>query len=286
MMLGRIVASICGQYTVSSGKEFFSVVPRGIFRKDNNRLLVGDIVEFDNETKTINKILSRTNELKRPRIANIDQLLIVSSLYKPTFSFELVLKYLTFANFNNVYSEIIITKTDIKSEKEKISQIADIFGKIGVKVHFISNKSGEGIEEIKKIFVNKVSALMGQSGVGKSSFLNVVEPSFSREIGQYSEALGRGKHKTKEIVLLPFGEGFIADTPGFSSLELEMSKEELGQYFPGFNDLYTGCAYSNCIHISETNCKVKEALELGIIPKVVYDCYIKMSREALTFYRR
>ncbi len=285
-MIGRIVASISGQYSISDGENIFSAVPRGIFRKDNHRLLVGDLVEFNKEMNTIEKILPRKNELKRPRIANIDQLLIVSSIDKPLFSFELVLKYLTFANFNHIHSEIIITKTDIASENEIIAQITDVFEKIGVKTHFISNKTGEGIEEIKKIFNGKVSALMGQSGVGKSSFLNMVDPLFDRGVGQYSEALGRGKHKTREVILLPFGGGFIADTPGFSSLELEMTKEELGQYFPGIENLYTGCAYSNCIHISEINCKVKEALNLGILPKVVYDCYIKMSNEALTFYRR
>lgn len=186
MMEGRIVASICGRYSVYHNGQIFLVVPRGILRKDNDRLLVGDFVEFDQSMLTIDKILPRKNELIRPRIANIDQILIVSSLEEPAFSFDLIFKYLTFANFNHVHSEVIITKTDILKEEEKIAQIVDVFSKIGVKVHFISNKTKEGIEEIKDIFSHKVSALAGQSGVGKSSFLNAINPSYKREIGEYS----------------------------------------------------------------------------------------------------
>lgn len=286
MMKGRIVASICGRYSVYHEGQIFTVVPRGILKKDNDRLLVGDIVQFDQELLTIDKILLRKNEIIRPRIANIDQILVVSSLEEPTFSFESIFKYLTFANFNNVHSEVIITKTDISKENIKISQIVDIFSKIGVKVHFISNKTKEGIEEIKGVFAHKVSALAGQSGVGKSSFLNSINPSYQRDIGEYSKALGRGKHQTKETILLPFSNGFIADTPGFSSLELNMSKEEIAHNFPGIKDYYARCSFTNCLHISEPNCKVKEALELEKIPRLVYDFYVKLSNEALMLYRR
>jgi len=286
MMKGRIVASICGRFSVYHNGQIFSVVPRGILRKDNDRLLVGDFVEFDQSMLTIDRVLSRKNEIIRPRIANIDQILVVSSLKEPNFSFDLIFKYLTFANFNHVHSEVIITKTDIAKEIDKIVQIADVFAKIGVKIHFISNKTKEGIEEIKDIFANKVSALAGQSGVGKSSFLNAIDPSYKREIGEYSKALGRGKHQTKETILLPFSNGFIADTPGFSSLELNMSKEEIAQYFPGIKNHFTRCAFSNCLHISEPNCKVKEVLELEKLPRLVYDSYVKLSNEALMLYRR
>lgn len=286
MMIGRVVASQCGQYTVESTGNLFTLTPRGIFRKDNDRILVGDNVEFSSESMTIDKILTRKNHLVRPLVANIDQLVIVSSLEEPLFSFELIFKYLTFANFNNIPAKIIITKTDINKDLSRINEIKKVFSLIEIPVFFVSNKTGEGIESIKVLFKEKITALMGQSGVGKSSFINIVDPLFKREVGEYSKALGRGKHKTKEVILLPFGNGYIADTPGFSSLELNMTKQQLAENFPGFTKLHLECAYSNCLHLSEPNCAVKKSLELGKIPSIVYDCYIKMSSEALTFYRR
>ena len=120
---------------------------------------------------------------------------------------------------------------------------------------------------------------MGQSGVGKSSLLNAIDPNFTREIGEYSEALGRGKHKTKEVVLLPYLNGYIADTPGFSSLELNLSKLEIAHYFPGFKDLYLSCFYSNCLHLNEKECKVTEAVKEGNIPSIAYESYIKLLSE-------
>lgn len=285
-MIGRVVASQCGLYTVESAGSIFTLTPRGILRKDNDRVLVGDNVEFSSESMTIDKILTRKNYIIRPLVANIDQLVIVSSLEEPVFSFELIFKYLTFANYNHVPAKIIITKTDINSNLARIDEIKSVFTAINIPVFFVSNKTGEGIDFVRSLFKDKISALMGQSGVGKSSFVNIVDPLFKREVGEYSKALGRGKHQTKEVVLLPFGNGYIADTPGFSSLELNMTKKELAENFPGFTNLYLECAYSNCLHLSEPNCAVKKSLELGKIPSIVYDCYIKMSNEALTFYRR
>ena len=142
-----------------------------------------------------------------------------------------------------------------------------------------SSKKQEGIEEVKNLFNEKISVLVGQSGVGKSSLLNAIDPNYTREIGEYSEALGRGKHQTKEVVLLPYMNGYIADTPGFSSLDLNLTKLEIAHYFPGFRELYLNCFYSNCLHQNEKECRVKDAVKEGIIPSIAYESYIKLLSE-------
>ena len=144
-----------------------------------------------------------------------------------------------------------------------------------------SKETLNGLEKIKNLFNNKTIALMGQTGVGKSSLLNVLVPESKREIGEYSEFLGRGKHKTKEVVLIPYQNGFIADTPGFSSLELPFFKEDLAKCFVGFENLYKECKFANCLHINERDCAVKEEVAKGIISKELYDNYLKISNELI-----
>ena len=157
---------------------------------------------------------------------------------------------------------------------------------MNIELFIISNKTKEGLEDIKHLFRDEITCLIGQTGVGKSSLINSIDPEFNRNIGEYSLALGRGKHETKEVVLLPYEGGYIADTPGFSSLDLELFKEDLAAFFPGFTSLYTECYFSNCLHISEKKCKVKEAIESGDIPQIAYECYLKLSSEAIYKSRR
>ena len=193
---------------------------------------------------------------------------------------------MTYANLHGVKAKIILTKSDKYEDIDRIEEIKSVFNKLNIDVYVISNKTKQGLEDIKKLFNNEVTCLIGQTGVGKSSLINSIDPDFNRNVGEYSEALGRGKHETKEVVLLPYEGGFIADTPGFSSLDLELFKEEIAQYFPGFSDKFTECYFSNCLHISEKKCKVKEAIENGEIPSVAYECYLKLSNEAIYKNRR
>ena len=122
---------------------------------------------------------------------------------------------------------------------------------------------------------------MGQTGVGKSSLINAIDSNYEREVGEYSLALGRGKHKTKEVILLPYQGGYIADTPGFSSLELDLYKDDLAAFFPGFYSLYNKCYFANCLHLSENRCAIKERVNTGEISSLAYDCYKKLSEEAI-----
>ena len=285
-MVGRIVALTCGKYSIDINGEIFQAPARGIFRKKGDKPVVGDIVEFNVKDQIIEEVFPRTSLLKRPKIANIDQLVIVESLVEPEFSYLLTFKYLTYANMNNLKGVLVLTKSDKFNNQGKIDEIKEVFNKLNIDVYVISNKTQEGIETIKSIFQGHVSAFIGQTGVGKSSLINAIDPNYARLIGEYSKALGRGKHQTKEVILLSYQNGLIADTPGFSSLELDLYKEDLAFYFPGFLDLTNECFFSNCLHLSENKCRVKQELNNGNIPQIAYECYQKLSSEAIYKSRR
>ena len=280
-MEGRIVGLSCGIYSIIADGIIYQAPARGIFRKKDIKPVVGDYVSFNEKEKVIIEIKDRTSLLKRPPIANIDQIFIVQSLVEPEFSYLLTFKYLTYANMNNIDAKIILTKIDRYQDKEKLKEIIQTFSSMGIDVYCLNNKSGEGVEQIKKLFNSRTTCFIGQTGVGKSSLANAIEPKYERLIGEYSKALGRGKHQTKEVVLLPYQNGYLADTPGFSSLDLNLYKEDLAIYFPGFKDKYTNCFYSNCLHISENKCEIKKAIMENKIPEIAYECYKKLSDEAI-----
>ncbi len=280
-MVGRIVALSCGIYSINADGVIYKAPARGLFRKQGTKPVVGDLVDFDNQNFVILNVHERVSILKRPPIANIDQMFIVESLVEPEFSYLLAFKYLTYANMNGIKAKIILTKIDKFFDKEKLKEIITTFTDMGIEVYCINNKTGEGIEKIRPLFDGHITCFIGQTGVGKSSLANAVDPNYERLIGDYSKALGRGKHQTKEVVLLPYMNGLIADTPGFSSLELNLYKEDLAQFFPGFNERYTKCYFSNCLHLSESKCEVKKALEEGKISLIAYECYKKLSEETI-----
>ncbi len=280
-MRGKIVALSCGIYSIESDGVIYNAPARGIFRNRGLKPIVGDEVEIGEETYTIQHVYERKSCLKRPQIANIDQMLIVESLKEPEFSYLLAFKYLTYANMNDINAKIILTKSDKEDDKKAVEEIVKTFESMNIEVYVTSNKTLEGVEEIKKLFRDHITCLIGQSGVGKSSLINSIDKDFERKVGEYSYALGRGKHQTKEVILLPYEGGYIADTPGFSSLELDLYKEDLAQFYPGFAELFTNCYYSNCLHISENKCAVKDLLNEGKYPQIAYDCYLKLSEQSI-----
>ena len=285
-MRGRVVSLSCGVYSIESDGVIYNAPARGLFRNRGLKPMVGDDVEISDTSFVIEHVYDRKSSLKRPPIANIDQMLIVESLKEPEFSYLLAFKYLTYANMNNINAKIVLTKSDKDIDEKELKEILDCFKMIGIDVYVISNKTLEGIEEVRKLFKNHVTCLIGQSGVGKSSLINAIDHDFERKVGEYSKALGRGKHQTKEVILLPYEGGYIADTPGFSSLELDLYKEDLAQFYPGFTEIFTNCYYSNCLHISENKCAVKAIIEQGKYPKAAYDCYLKLSEQSIFKSRR
>ena len=276
-MIGTVISKRYGVYSVLADGIIYNASIRGTL-KLKDRIYVGDEVNFSESNYIIDALIERKSLLKRPAISNIDQIVLVFSLVEPEFSYFLAFKYLTYANYNEVPAVIVLSKSD-KGEEKTAQDIKETFNRLNVPVHICSSKSMEGIQEIRGLLKDKKSVLVGQSGVGKSSLLNAIDPDYLREVGEYSLALGRGKHKTKEVIMLPFVSGFIADTPGFSSLDLNLSKLEIAHYFPGFGERYLSCFYSNCLHQKEKDCKIIEAVNEGIIPSIAYDNYLKLLNE-------
>ena len=277
-MVGTIVAIQCGVYSVLADGVIYQTSPRGLFRKHSIKPVVGDEVELDEGNFIIKDIYPRKSYLKRPCIANIDQILLVFSLREPSFSYFLALKYLTYCNYQGVKASLVLTKTD-KSDEEEIKRIAKDFASIDIDTYMVSNKTKEGVDDIKKLLEGKITCLMGQTGAGKSSLLNSIDENYNRDIGEYSKALGRGKHQTKEVVLLPYLNGYLADTPGFSSLELDMDENDIARYFPGMEEASLKCFYPNCLHVSEPKCAVKDKFLQSNIPSIIYESYLKLLEE-------
>ena len=280
-MKGLIVALSCGVYSVRAEGVIYNLTARGVFRNQGIKPVVGDEVDFNEETMVIETVYPRNSFLKRPPIANISQIILVFSLKEPEFSYLLAFKYLTYAKMNNIKAKLVLTKIDKDIDADLIKQIKEVFSSVGTETYFISNKTKEGLDEVKALFANEVSCVMGQTGVGKSSLINAIDPNYEREIGEYSTALGRGKHRTKEVILLPYQGGYIADTPGFSSLDLNLFKEDLAAFFPAFNHLYNKCYFTDCLHLSESKCAVKDAISEGKFFQKAYECYQKLSEESI-----
>ncbi len=246
---------------------------RGKLRNMDISPVVGDFVIVDTDKQVIEKVLKRKNYLERPLISNIDKLLIVMSTAIPSFSSYLIDKFLIIAKSNNIEPIIVITKTDMISFKEKIDikKYIKYYKKIGVKTYI--NKD---VSKIKKEFKDSVVALCGQTGAGKSSLLNRIDASLSLKTGEVSLSLGRGKHTTRLVELLEVNQGLIADTPGFSSLEIKIPRNDIKKYYPEFD---IQCKYKSCSHVKEDGCKVIELVNKNKIPKWRYNNYLKFLEE-------
>ncbi len=282
---GRIIKSLSGFYYVLHDGQVTQCRGRGVFRKNKVTPLVGDEVLFqaDNELEGyILEIKERKNELVRPPISNVDQALLVFSAIEPDFSTVLLDRFLALVESNDIQPVICISKVDLLSEKQKqlIEQYAEDYRKIGYEVILTSTVTESGIAEIKPLFENQITVIAGQSGVGKSSLLNVLKPELELKTNDISTSLGRGKHTTRHVELISFGEGLVADTPGFSSLEfLTLEVEELSHCFPEMSRLSEDCKFRGCLHVKEPKCAVKQAVEYQAIPAYRYEHYLQFVEE-------
>ena len=276
MSQGRIIKALAGFYYVEDDHQIIQCRARGKFRKDEIKPLVGDFVEYevegDNDGYVMN-VLPRHNCLVRPPICNVDQALIVSSCKEPDFSSILLDKFLLVIEHLGIEPIIIISKMDLDEDKS-VKQYVKDYRQAGYRVYEISSKDNHGLEELKTVFKDKVSVITGQSGVGKSSFLSALDINLKLETNEISKSLGRGKHTTRHVELLKMYGGYLGDTPGFSSLELEMTPEELAVAYHDFAQFSHECKFRGCLHDSEPNCGVKKAVEDGKISKERYEHYL------------
>ena len=277
MIEGLIIKNVSDLYVVKSLDKLYNCKAKGIFRKKKLIPTVGDKVLIDKDKLVITDILSRKNILVRPPIANIDQAIIVMSVKNPEFSTNLVDKLLVMIEYNNIKPIICLTKLDLLKD-EDISFI-NYYKTIGYEV--VLNTE---LDKIKKLLNNKITVITGQSGVGKSTLLNKLDSTLLLKTNDISYALGRGKHTTRHTELYPLYGGLIADTPGFSSLSLEMTKEAIRDNFVEFNIYKDKCKYRDCMHLNEDDCEIKRLVNNGTILKSRYDNYVKFINEIKSIY--
>lgn len=279
---GKIIKALSGFYYVKVKDEIYECKARGKFRKQAFKPLVGDEVEFQVENQNegyILKIKPRKNELVRPPICNIDQALIVVSAKEPDFSTLLLDKFLLMIENLKIKPIICVTKWDLVMQDDPLLQQIESYRKAGYEIYELSSKTGQGIDQIKSLFAGKESVITGQSGVGKSSLLNALNIDLQLQTNEISKALGRGKHTTRHVELCEILGGYVGDTPGFSSLELEMSAQEAAVSYHDFAHFSKMCKFRGCLHDSEPYCAIKVAVSDGQISRERYEHYLSFLKE-------
>ena len=282
MPKGIIICTSSNVYQVAEGEKVYKCLARGKFKKEKISPLVGDEVEFtitnsEKQEGVIEQILPRKNELKRPKMAYLTQLILVVSMKMPSPDLLLLDKQLVFAEFMGLKATIVLNKVDLE-DKEEIDRIAKLYEDIGYKIIQTNAKEGIKVEEIKALLEGETTAFAGNSGVGKSTLINSIFEQELTQEGDISDKNQRGKNTTTSTTLYKYKENsYIADTPGFSTFEInEIPKEDLCHYFVEFVPYLDKCEFQGCSHIKEENCGVKEALEAGKISSQRYDNYIKI----------
>lgn len=282
MPKGIIICTSSNVYQVAEGEKIYKCLARGKLKKEKISPLVGDEVEFtitnsEKQEGVIEQILPRKNELKRPKMANLTQLILVVSMKMPSPDLLLLDKQLVFAEFMGLKATIVLNKVDLE-DKEEIDRIAKLYESIGYKVIQTNAKEGIKVGEIKTLLEGETTAFAGNSGVGKSTLINSIFEQELTQEGDISDKNQRGKNTTTSTTLYKYKENsYIADTPGFSTFEInEIPKEDLCHYFVEFVPYLDKCEFQGCSHIKEENCGVKEALEAGKISSQRYEDYVKI----------
>ena len=279
---GIIIKGIGGFYYIEAEGDIYECKARGAFRKKKISPLAGDNVVItvrENGENTIDDILERKNFLVRPPVANVDTLVIVSSVKEPVPSTLVIDRLTAIAVSKNIKPCVIFSKSDLGDTKE----LEEIYKKAGIDVCSVCCKTGEGIEKVKEMIKGGITVFTGNTGVGKSSLLNCIDSRFSLETGEVSSKLGRGRHTTRDVTLHKVNDFYVADTPGFSSLDIEsgelIMKDDLPYCFPEFSEYLGKCRFSSCTHTVDKGCKILEALENGNIHESRHLSYVTMYNE-------
>lgn len=269
MLKGQIISNVSNLYQVKIENRIVECVPRGKMKQGEISPVVGDYVEIEeleNEDKgVICNILERTMYSKRPKMANLTQIILVVSLKSPKPDYLLLDKQLVYAEYLNIKPIICINKIDL-GKKEQIKEIHEVYEKIGYIVIDTNAKEKIGIDKLKSLLNNEVTAFSGNSGVGKSTLINSLFGEDKTEEGLISKKNQKGKNTTTSVTLYKIGNGYIADTPGFSTfLVEEVESKELSKYFIEFRKYIKNCEYADCEHEKEENCGIKKAIQEGKI---------------------
>lgn len=271
-----------GFYYVEAAESVYECKARGVFRKRGTSPLVGDTVDItipDDGYCSIDKIYERRNSLVRPALANLDNLMIVSSVKEPDVNLYLIDKMTAAAVNKDITPIVVFSKSDLAPADE----LVEIYRKVNIPAYSFSSVDLSGLDEIKAELKDKVTAFCGNSGVGKSTLLNALFPELQLQTGEISDKLGRGRHTTRTVELFKKHGGYIADTPGFSTVDIErfelIRKDDLKFAFPEFDVYFGTCKFNSCNHLCEQGCKVLEAVKSGVIPKSRHDNYVRMYNE-------
>lgn len=283
-MTGIIIRALSGFYDVDCGGEEIRCRARGKFRYTKQSPLVGDRVEItptEAGVGRLDEILPRINAFERPAVANMEQMVIIVSEAIPVTDPFLVDRVAALAEANHCEPIVVVNKCDLASGEE----LSDIYQRVGYQTLRVSAKTGEGVQALGKLLESKVSVFTGNSGVGKSSLLNALDPTVQIPTGEVSEKLGRGRHTTRHVELFRLGkDAIIADTPGFSSFDTEtpelLDKEKLAEAFRDFRPYLSECRYVGCAHVKEKGCAVLKAKKAGEICRTRHDSYVRLYQAA------
>ncbi len=287
-MQGIIIESISNLYKIAveePKKQIYEATARGKFKKEEISPVVGDVVEIeivDEEKKTavINKIEERKVYVKRPKLANITQIVFVVSSKDPKPDLLMLDKQLAFAEFLGIKAIIVLNKTDLDKDKQ-FMHIKEVYEKVGYTVIETEAKSQKGVEVLKQALKSNINAFSGNSGVGKSTLINAIFDNDVTQEGEISKKNKRGKNTTTAIKLYEIDNNtYIADTPGFSTFDIsEIESKDLDQYFKEFKENIENCEFVGCTHIKEENCGIKEAINNGTITEERYNRFCKIYEE-------
>lgn len=284
-MQGLVIENIANLYQVKVEEAVYKATARGKFKLENVVPVVGDYVQIEvtdeeNKKAVINSIQKRQVYIKRPKLANITQIVFVVSSKEPKPDLLMLDKQLAFAEFLNVKAIIVLNKTDL-DQKEEFNEIETVYKNIGYTVIKTEAKNNKGINKLYQVLQNNVNAFAGNSGVGKSTLINSLFASNVTQEGEISKKNKRGKNTTTSIKLYEINENtYIADTPGFSTFDiLEIESRNLDRYFKEFKENIAFCEFVGCTHIKEENCGIKKAIEEGKIDKSRYERFCKIYQE-------
>ena len=283
MQKGIVTSNISDLYKVETNNIVYNCNARGKFKAGDISPVAGDLVEIDitDEDKkvgVIEKILERKNYIKRPKMANLSQIILVVSMKLPKPDLLLLDKQLVYAEYMNIKPIICLNKIDLEDE-EKIDYIYSLYSTIGYTVIKTDAKNNVGVDQIKEHLQNNITAFSGNSGVGKSTLINSLLGKQIAEEGNISRKKKRGKNTTTQVLLYKIEENsYIADTPGFSTFDVsEIEKNDLAKYFIEFRPYLAECEYADCSHKKEENCGIKRAVQEGKISKDRYERFCEMS---------